>query len=45
MFAQHQHTWWGTANFNTPASSPAFNYAFKRSDDTIKLGVNLYLSR
>jgi hypothetical protein len=23
-----------------PASSPAFNYAFRREDDTIKLGVN-----
>ena len=45
VFLQYQHTWWGTANFNTPTSSPAFNYAFKRDDDTIKLGVNIYLSR
>lgn len=44
VFAQYQHTWWDTANFNAPASSPAFNYAFKRDDDTIKLGVNIYLS-
>ena len=28
-----------------PASSPTFNYAFKREDDTVKLGVNIYLSR
>jgi hypothetical protein len=44
VFMQYQHTWWGTANFNTPTSSPFFNYAFQRSDDTIKLGVNVYLS-
>jgi hypothetical protein len=44
VFLQYQHTWWGTANFNTPTSSPGFNYAFKRDDDTIKLGVNVYLS-
>ena len=42
VFAQYQHTWWSRANFNTPASSPAFNYAFRREDDTIKVGVNFY---
>jgi hypothetical protein len=42
LFAQYQHTWWDNANFNQPASSPAFNYAFRREDDTIKLGVNFY---
>ena len=42
LFAQYQHTWWSNANFNTPTSSPAFNYAFRREDDTIKLGVNFY---
>ena len=42
VFAQYQHTWWSDANFNTPTSSPAFNYAFRREDDTIKLGVNFY---
>lgn len=40
-----QHTWWQTATFNTPASSPFFNYAYKRQDDRILLGVNFYLSR
>jgi hypothetical protein len=40
-----QHSWWQTANFNMPASSPFFNYAFKREDDRIMLGVNFYLSR
>ncbi len=45
VFMQYQHTWWGTANFNTPMSSPIFNYAFKREDNTLKLGVNIYLSR
>jgi len=42
LFAQYQHTWWNTANFYAPASSPAFDYAFKREDDTVKLGVNFY---
>jgi hypothetical protein len=42
VFAQYQHTWWNNANFNMPTSSPAFNYAFRREDDTIKLGVNFY---
>jgi hypothetical protein len=37
-----QHTWWSNANFNTPTSSPAFNYAFRREDDTIK-GCELLL--
>jgi hypothetical protein len=44
VFLQYQHTWWGTANFNTPTSSPFFNYAFKRDDDTVRLGVNVHLS-
>jgi hypothetical protein len=44
LFAQYQHTWYANANFNTPTSSPAFNYAFRRDDDTIKLGVTIYLS-
>jgi hypothetical protein len=42
LFAQYQHTWWSTANFNAPSSSPGFNYAFRREDDTVKLGVNFY---
>lgn len=42
LFVQYQHTWWNTANFYAPASSPAFDYAFKREDDTLKLGVNVY---
>jgi hypothetical protein len=44
IFAQYQHTWYDTAKFDTPAASPAFNYAFKRDDDTIKFGLNVYLS-
>jgi len=35
----------GHRELHTPTSSPAFNYAFKREDDTIKFGVNIYLSR
>jgi hypothetical protein len=42
LFAQYQHTWWDKANFYAPASSPAFNYAFTRGDDTVKFGVNFY---
>jgi hypothetical protein len=42
LFAQYQHTWWDKANFTRPASSPSFNYAFRREDDTVKLGVNFY---
>jgi hypothetical protein len=38
-----QHTWWNTANFNMPASSPFFNYAFKRQDSSISLGLHFYL--
>jgi hypothetical protein len=43
LFAQYQHTWWDTANFNQPSSSPAFNYAFKREDDTVRFGVLFHL--
>ena len=42
LFAQCQHTWWDNTNFNTPTSSPFFNYAFCREDDTIKLAMNFY---
>lgn len=44
LFAQYQHTWWDTAHFDRPASSPAFNYGFRREGDTVKLGVNLYFN-
>jgi len=44
LFAQYQHTWYGNANFNTPASSPGSNYAFRRDDDTFKFGVNIYFN-
>jgi hypothetical protein len=44
LFAQYQHTWWSSADFYTPASPPAFNYAFRREDDTIELGVNFYFN-
>ncbi len=43
LFAQYRHTWWGTANFQTPTSSPLFNYAFQRQDDTIRFGFNVWL--
>ncbi len=40
---QVQHTWWLNSNLNNPAASPGFNYTFYREDNTIKLGVNVYL--
>lgn len=43
VFLQYQHSWWQDADFNRPASSPNFNYTFKRDDDTIKFGLNVYL--
>ena len=45
LFLQYQHTWYSDADFNTPSSSPAFNYTFKRDDDTVKLGANFYFWR
>jgi hypothetical protein len=44
VFVQYQHTWWDSANFNTPASSPLFNYSFRCEDDTLKLGLNVYFA-
>lgn len=43
LLLQFQHTWWLAAKLNNPAASPGFNYTFSREDNTIKLGVNLYL--
>jgi hypothetical protein len=40
MFAQYQLAWRSNATFSTSTSSPAFNYTFRRADDTIKVGVN-----
>jgi hypothetical protein len=42
VFAQYQLAWWSNATFSTCTSSPAFNYVFRRADDTIKVGVNFY---
>jgi hypothetical protein len=44
LFAEYQHTWWQSANFNTPAASPLFNYNFARQDDVVKLGFTVSLS-
>jgi hypothetical protein len=41
VFAEYQHTWWQSANFNTPAASPPFNYNFARQDDVVKLGFTV----
>jgi hypothetical protein len=42
VFAQYQHTWWDRTRLERPASSPLFDYAFQRQDDTFKFGVNVY---
>lgn len=40
LMVQYQHVWYDNATFNMPVpASPAFNYAFKREDDTVKFGV------
>ena len=44
LFVEYQHTWWQDAQFNTPTSSPFFNYNFQRGDDTIKVGFSIYFS-
>src|ERR1019366_5192596 len=44
LFAEYQHTWWQSANFNTPAASPLFNYNFARQDDVVKFGFTVSLS-
>jgi len=41
VFAEYQHTWWQSANFNTPAASPFFNYNFARQDDVVKVGFTV----
>ena len=44
LFLEYQHTWWQSANFNTPAASPFFNYNFRREDDVVKFGFTVSLS-
>jgi hypothetical protein len=44
LFLEYQHTWWQSANFNTPAASPFFNYNFARQDDVVKFGFTIPLS-
>lgn len=43
LFVQYQHTWWADAHLDRPTASPLFNYEFRREDDTVKFGVNIYL--
>ena len=43
LFLEYQHTWWQSANFNTPAASPFFNYNFARQDDVVKFGFTVSL--
>jgi len=44
LFLEYQHSWWGDANFNTPAASPPFNYTFRREDDVVKFGFTVSLN-
>ena len=44
LFLEYQHTWGQSANFNTPAASPPFNYNFARQDDVVKFGFTVSLS-
>jgi hypothetical protein len=44
LFLEYQHTWWQSANFNTPAASTAFNYNFARQDDVVKFGFTVSLA-
>ena len=44
VYAQYQHTWYKDVHLDNPTASPGFNYAFQRSDNIVKLGVNFYPS-
>jgi hypothetical protein len=44
VYAEYSHTWWQTAHLNLPPASPPFDYNFKRDDDSIKLGLHIYLN-
>jgi hypothetical protein len=44
LSVEWRHSFWQTAHFNAPASSPAFNYAFEREDNKVLVGLNFYLS-
>jgi len=42
LFVEYRHTWWDTARLHMPAASPAFNYAFRRADDTLRFGFTVH---
>jgi hypothetical protein len=44
LFAEFQHVWYQDAHFNSPASSPGFNYTFRREDNLVKLGLTFALA-
>jgi hypothetical protein len=41
VFLEYSHIWWSDAHFNTPASSPAFNYGFSRDSNILKGGLRV----
>jgi len=43
LFAEVDWTFWEDGKYGTPAVSPAFNYAFRRTDTMFKAGVSLAL--
>ena len=45
VFLQYQHTAWQNASLNNPTAAPGYNYTFGRSDDTIKVGVDVHLHK
>jgi len=44
LFLEYQHSWWQSANFNTPAASALSNYNFARQDDVVKFGFTVSLA-
>ncbi|MBX9776947.1 MAG: tail fiber domain-containing protein [Xanthobacteraceae bacterium] len=43
VFGEYQRTWWQDSHLTMPAASPAFNYDFKRYDDTFRAGITVWV--
>ncbi len=41
LFLEYSHIWWGDAQFNAPAASPAFNYTWSRESNIVKAGLRV----
>lgn len=44
LFVQYEHTWWNESDRLRPAIAPETDYVFRRDDDRIKFGVQLFFS-